>query len=88
MGPDPGPLEGGAEDQAAVVGHGEDGGPSRLLDLDHLSLDHDLLAHHLCQFGGPVERQLFFHLHSVVLLQLRRLQLDVAVGQDVSHRHK
>ena len=40
-----GPFEGSAEDQAAVVGQGEDGRTAGLLDLDHLSLDHDRLAH-------------------------------------------
>ena len=84
IGAHPGPLEGGAEDETAVIGNGEDGRAAGLLDLDDLALDHDRLAHQFVQLRRLGQRQILLHLDGVVLLQLGGLKLQVAVGKDVS----
>ena len=83
-----GTLEGSAKDKTTVISNSKDGRPAGLFDLDDLPLDHDRLAYLALQICCLGEGKLLLHLDYVVLLQLGRLELNIAIGKNISHGYE
>jgi len=63
-------------------------GPPVCLTWDHLAVDCDELSDLLCKLLGSEDGQFLFERDRVVLLELDRLKLDVAVWSYVSNSDK